>query len=275
MARSASPGGYSNYEDDSLFQNAIFTHDISEQMRVPKRIRATGDYFDDHELLSNGNGEINSWNYHDKIEMNVPERIVVLGQDQHLVLTSGTKSAPREIMLENSILPKDPGFVRVSTPPRVISLAEHHFPSAAERSHEDGDGKELNEQQYDDYEPRSLDSIEEVNGSMHVGNKQRYAQDNRGATGGELVKRATFSKHNSELVVGRSFRDETPTFGGSVENLTPTEEMTNLRRQVAKMNRRLLSIELDNMQRQQREKIIYCVGLAYLLLKTFMWLSRK
>lgn len=84
MARSASPGGYSNYEDDSLFQNAVFTHDISEQMRVPKRIRATGDYFDEHELLSNGNGEINSWNYHDKIEMNVPDRIVVLGQDQHL-----------------------------------------------------------------------------------------------------------------------------------------------------------------------------------------------
>lgn len=84
MARSASPGGFSNYEDDSLFQNAVFTHDISEQMRVPKRIRATGDYFDDHELLSNGNGEINSWNYHDKIEMNVPDRIVVLGQDQHL-----------------------------------------------------------------------------------------------------------------------------------------------------------------------------------------------
>ncbi|EAT46079.1 AAEL002700-PB [Aedes aegypti] len=271
MARSASPGGYSNYEDDSLFQNAVFTHDISEQMRVPKRIRATGDYFDEHELLSNGNGEINSWNYHDKIEMNVPDRIVVLGQDQHL----GTKSAPREIMLENSILPKDPGFVRVSTPPRVISLAEHHFPSATDLPREAGEGKEMNDQHYDDYEPRSLDSIEDINSSMNVGNRQRFSQGNRGATGGELQKRATFSKHSSELVVGRSFREETPTFGGSVENLTPAEEMTNLRRQVAKMNRRLLSIELDNMQRQQREKIMYCVGLAYLLLKTFMWLSRK
>lgn len=277
MARSASPGGFSNYEDDSLFQSAAYTHDISEQMRVPKRIRATGDYFDDHELLSNGNGAINSWNYHDKIEMNVPDRIVVLGQDQHL----GTKSAPREIMLENSIMPKDPGFVRVSTPPRMISLAEHHFPSATDLPREDepsGRGGELDEQNYDDYEPRSLDSIEgDVNGSMAVGNRQRFGPGSRGVavTGGELQKRATFAKHSSELVVGRSFREETPTFGGSVENLTPAEEMTNLRRQVAKMNRRLLSIELDNMQRQQREKIIYCVGLAYLLLKTFMWLSRK
>lgn len=272
MARSVSPGGYSNYEDDSLFQNAAYTHDISEQMRVPKRIRATGGYFDEPELLSNGNGEINSWNYHNKIEMNVPDRIVVLGQDQHL----GTKSAPREIMLENSILPKDPGFVRVSTPPRVITLSEHHFPSASDELEEDE--KDRNEQNYDDYEPRSLDSMEDANNSFNVGDRKRVGPG-RGARvvgpGGELQKKTTFSKHNSELVVGRSFREETPTFGGSVENLTPSEEMTHLRRQVTKMNRRLLAIELDNMQRQQREKIIYCVGLAYLLLKTFMWLSRK
>lgn len=276
MARSASPGGFSNYEDDALYQNAAFTHDISEQMRVPKRIRATGgSYYDEPELLSNGNGEINSWNYHNKIEMNVPDRIVVLGQDQHL----GTKSAPREIMLENSILPKDPGFVRVSTPPRVITLSEHHFPSASD---EPEDRDEQGRQDDDDYEPRSLDSmLGEANGgsgSVHGGGvghhrpQQRFG--GRGANG-ELRKTTTFSKHNSELVLGRSFREETPTFGGSVENLTPAEEMTHMRRTVAKINRRLLAVEIDNAQRQQREKIIYCVGLAYLLLKTFMWLSRK
>ncbi|XP_055541527.1 transport and Golgi organization protein 11 isoform X2 [Wyeomyia smithii] len=269
MARSISPGGYSNYEDDSLFQNAAYTHDINEQMRVPKRIRATGDYFDDNELLSNGNGAINSWNYHDKIEMNVPDRIVVLGQDQHL----GTKSAPREIMLENSILPKDPGFVRVSTPPRVISLSEHHFPSASD----DPEERETT----DEYEARSLDSAEGMNnGTSGAGSRQRLSRaDGRvvvSGPGGSSQKRTPFSKpNNSELVLSRSFREETPTFGGSVENLTPPEEMTHLRRQVTKMNRRLLALELDNMQRQQREKIIYCVGLAYLLLKTFMWLSRK
>lgn len=267
MARSISPGGFSNYEDDSLFQNAAYTHDISEQMRVPKRIRASGSYFDEPELLSNGNGEINSWNYHDKIEMNVPDRIVVLGQDQHL----GTKSAPREIMLENSILPKDPGFVRVSTPPRVITLSEHHFPSASDEP-EEGREKGSHEQNYDDYEPRSLDSIEEANSSVNVGNRQRFGQ---GVQISGVEKRAMFPKNSSEIVVARSFREETPTFAGSVENLMSADEMTNLRRQVTKMNRRLLAIELENMQRQQREKIIYCVGLAYLLLKTFMWLSRK
>lgn len=53
---------------------------------------------------------------------------------------SGTKSAPREIVLENSIMPKDPGFVRVSTPPRVLTLNDHRFPSASdEPEHEDDD----------------------------------------------------------------------------------------------------------------------------------------
>lgn len=37
----------------------------------------------------------------------------------------------------------------------------------------------------------------------------------------------------------------------------------------------MLSIEIDNVQRQQRDKIVYCLGLAYFLMKTFMWLNRN
>jgi mitochondrial fission factor len=58
---------------------------------------------------------------------------------------SGTKSAPREIMLENSILEsgmksRDQDYIRLSTPPRVITLSEHHFPSASDEPEEDEDG---------------------------------------------------------------------------------------------------------------------------------------
>lgn len=49
------------------------------------------------------------------------------------LLFAGSRAAPREIDLDNSILPAiDNDHVRVGTPPRTISLAEHHFPSAAE-----------------------------------------------------------------------------------------------------------------------------------------------
>jgi mitochondrial fission factor len=59
-------------------------------------------------------------------------------------------------MLENSILPKEKGFVRVSTPPRVITLENHHFPSANDEPER--------EEYYDDaryFEPKTLEFNEE------------------------------------------------------------------------------------------------------------------
>lgn len=46
------------------------------------------------------------------------------------ILITGTKAPPREIQLDNAVLPTDPGMIRVSTPPRVITLDQHYFPSA-------------------------------------------------------------------------------------------------------------------------------------------------
>ena len=67
-------------------------------------------------------------------------------------------------------------------------------------------------------------------------------------------------------------REATPPYG---EHVTPSEEVTHLRRQVARLNRRVMTIEFDNIQRQQREKVVYCLGLAYFLMKAIMWLNRN
>lgn len=83
-------------------------------------------------------------------------RVFVNERYQHPVLTSGTKSAPREIMFENSVLPKDPGFIRVATPPRNITLSEHRFPAADDPVQFDV------ENDIDEYERRSVDSLESV-----------------------------------------------------------------------------------------------------------------
>ena len=69
-------------------------------------------------------------------------------------------------------------------------------------------------------------------------------------------------------------RESTPPTG-TVDGLTPSEELVHLRRQMAKLNRRVMAIELDNLQRQQREKIIYVIGLAYFFFKTVFWLARS
>lgn len=59
------------------------------------------------------------------------------------------------------------------------------------------------------------------------------------------------------------------------EGLTPSEELFHLRRQVTKLNRRVLDIEIDNINRQQREKIVYAIGLAYFLVKAMIWLNKN
>ncbi|CRK99246.1 CLUMA_CG012640, isoform A [Clunio marinus] len=244
---STSPTNY-GFEGDPLleaYMNAKFSEEISEKMKVPKRITANGVELENNEIL-NGN-QMNSWNYHEKIDMTVPDRIVVIGQDQHLVI-SGTKSAPREIMLENSILPKDPGMIRVSTPPRVITLSEHHFPSASDELEDDEDSRY--------FEPKNLDFNEDSKKGMKNNRK--------------------INQNSHEMI---HHREETPQFGsgiGSIENLsTSHDEALHLRKQVAKLNRRLLNVEIDNLQRTQREKILYALGVAYFVLKAIYWFNRK
>lgn len=84
MAVPGSPSSFNNgYEEDPIFQNSHYTQDISEQMRVPKRIKATGEFYDDFDLPMGGNGT-SHWAYQDKIDMTVPDRIMVIGQEQHL-----------------------------------------------------------------------------------------------------------------------------------------------------------------------------------------------
>jgi len=240
MARSGSPGYGNGYEEDPIFQKSHYTQDISEQMRVPKRIRATGEYYDDLEHFPYSNGGSNHWNYQDKIDMTVPDRIVVMGQDQHM----GTRSAPREIVLDNSILPPDPSHIRVSTPPRVITLSEHHFPSASDEP-QFGANESKN-----DFELQSPSSDD----------PRLTIARTRNAFGSDFLNQS---------------RETTPPLGPSGEQLSPSEEVMHLRRQVAKLNRRVLSVELDNIQRQQRDKIVYCIGLAYFLMKAIVWLNRN
>lgn len=73
------------------------------------------------------------------------------------------------------------------------------------------------------------------------------------------------------FVIGR---DPTPPIG-MAEGLSAAEELVHLRRQIVKLNRRVMSIEADQLQRQQKEKIAYAIGIAYLLFKVISWLNRN
>lgn len=70
-------------------------------------------------------------------------------------------------------------------------------------------------------------------------------------------------------------RETTPAFGNLDVSLAPSEELHHLRRQVGKLNRRVMAVELEMIQRQQRDKIFYSVTIAYFFLKVFSWLTKN
>nr|CAD7581802.1 unnamed protein product [Timema californicum] len=88
----------------------------------------------------------------------------------------------------------------------------------------------------------------------------------------------TLNFDHSKVIIYKTrynaLRESTPPLGAG-DSLTTNEEITHLRRQMAKMNRRMMALELDSLQRQQREKFLYAFGLAYFILKTVLWLGRS
>lgn len=69
-------------------------------------------------------------------------------------------------------------------------------------------------------------------------------------------------------------REQTP-FNALDVSLPPSEEVQHLRRQVAKLNRRVMALELDTLHRQQRDKLVYIATIAYFILKAFSWITRN
>ncbi|CAK9801873.1 Transport and Golgi organization protein 11 [Anthophora quadrimaculata] len=217
-----------NGEADN-FYDPNFTLDINKRMRVPKSIRVNGNYTDEDVAGTNGS----SWNQMittEKFEMHVPDRILVVGQEQHV----GTKASPREITLENAILPGEPGMVRVPTPPRILTLDNYYFPA-------------VEEDESNSYSPDARD----------------------------VITSKPQEQYSTETPIVRHAREQTPSCNALNVSLPPSEEIQHLRRQVGKLNRRVMAVEFEMLQRQQREKILCALTLTYLILKAFSWLTRN
>lgn len=70
-----------NMELNGYLYGSSPPEDISLRMHVPKRIKANGDVGDEDMYAQNGN---TFWDMPEKFEMSVPDRIMLLGQDQHI-----------------------------------------------------------------------------------------------------------------------------------------------------------------------------------------------
>ncbi|KAK2580530.1 hypothetical protein KPH14_006261 [Odynerus spinipes] len=225
MSKTHMPTRFNGEADN--FYDPNFTLDVNKRMRVPKSIRVSGDYTDDDISSINGSAW-NQTNSMEKLEMHVPDRILVVGQEQHI----GTKAPPREIILENAVMPPESGIIRVQTPPRILTLDDHYFPA-----------------------------VDEEDPVLH----------------GPEVKEPsrTRPQFNTETQIVKRAREQTPSYSVADVSLPPSDELQHLRRQVGKLNRRVMALELEMLQRQQRDKILYALTLAYCILKTISWLNRN
>ncbi|XP_015922627.1 mitochondrial fission factor [Parasteatoda tepidariorum] len=52
------------------------------------------------------------------------------------------------------------------------------------------------------------------------------------------------------------------------------DDLTKLRVQLRHLSRRVLAIEQENQQRQQREIVMYAIGVTYILMKSLLWIHR-
>ena len=58
-------------------------------------------------------------------------------------------------------------------------------------------------------------------------------------------------------------------------NATPVDVVTTLRQQIRSLNRRISAIERENRQKDQRDMIIYSVGLVYIAMKALLYIKRN
>ncbi|KAK3891676.1 hypothetical protein Pcinc_004427 [Petrolisthes cinctipes] len=231
MSNITSPQRFSGTYDH--FYDGHYEPDISTQMKVPKRIRVTGNNESDPTVnWARFNG------VNEKFEMKVPERIVVAGGEHHIE----TRGVPREVELEKSLMPQpDPSLYRVQTPPRNITLDTYSYPGT------------------DDITSPSEDRESSTPGSA--------------PTSTTVPPRPSHHLPHHPGVLMHPSVDN----GGAcmTTDLSPGEEVSLLRRQVGRLNRRVLALELEAQQRANREVIMYSLGVAYFIIKAILWLNRN
>merc|ERR1739848_100128 len=241
-------------------------------MRVPDRIMVAGETQTRSPAFVGINGPTGvsygrESQSNDKFEMQVPERILVAGRDQHM---SGNKSTPFEMQVENAVLPPTRNEVRVNTPPRNIRLDDHNFPNA-QIEEDEGTVEEL------------YDNLNDTQGNNSSRPSTGGGVSFKGVLAGNIApnRSASVESESCNLGIGRQASEPSnlsmmdTIHGGSGHSINPWEEIQIVRRQIAKLNHRLMAVELENQQQQQRELILTVLVTSYFVGKFFMWLNRS
>ncbi|XP_075057757.1 mitochondrial fission factor isoform X4 [Mixophyes fleayi] len=169
--------------------------------------------------------------------MQVPERIVVAGQSEE-----SSFSRPPDLDLIQTT-PFEP--LALKTPPRILTLSERPLDF-------------LDLERPTPVTPQS----EEVR-FMGRQKRERSVSENTVRHNGQLVR-------NDSMYAVSSLD---ATMDGTPDDLTLVDA-ASLRRQIIKLNRRLLLLEEENKERVKREMVMYSITVAFWLLNSWFWFRR-
>ncbi|XP_036412444.1 mitochondrial fission factor homolog A [Colossoma macropomum] len=263
-----------------------YTEGISQQMRIPDRLKIGPNPSEDHPgaLLDVSHGAT---------MMHVPERIVVTGDgnDAHF-------STPRDLDLIQSTPMES---VELKAPPQVLTLKDQPL-DFLEPEQPMGPPAQLKEEVQSHTRSRRDRSVSENSAVRHNGQINKYEgaspspsapiracpplispEDchNLYSASGVLSYIQCTTRRAYEQVLNmlddRHHRTALATLDASLES-TPDDaslvDAAGLRRQIIKLNRRLQLLEQENKERAKREMVMYSLTVAFWLVNTWIWLRR-
>jgi len=90
------------------------------------------------------------------------------------------------------------------------------------------------------------------------------------------MEKSTFRQRQSLMAQSPISKDADTSLSTYTEqNLSPSEEIQLMKRQIAKLNHRLMATELENQQQQQRELVFTIAVSAYFLVKALVWINKS
>ncbi|XP_073481770.1 mitochondrial fission factor isoform X2 [Aquarana catesbeiana] len=260
-----------------------YTEGISQRMRVPEKLKVASS---NTESDPKADGEIS---YPGSI-MQVPERIVVTGQSE-----DGSFSRPADLDLIQTT-PFEP--LSLKTPPRVLTLSERplDFLDLERTTAATPQSEEVRHMGRQKRERSVSENTIRQNGQLVRNDSIPTTPAPTGrpcpapsppADGADLfsargilslIQTSTRRAYQQVLDVlddNRRYAVATldSTMDGTPDDLTLVDA-ASLRRQIIKLNRRLLLLEEENKERVRREMVMYSITVAFWLLNSWFWFRR-
>ncbi|KAM5163502.1 mitochondrial fission factor isoform 2-T2 [Mantella aurantiaca] len=260
-----------------------YTEGISQRMRVPEKLKVAPN---NAESDPHADGD----HHFPGAIMQVPERIVVAGQSE-----DGSFSRPADLDLIQTT-PFEP--LALKTPPRVLTLSERPLdfldlerPSASTPQNDEVRhmGRQKRERSISENTVRhngqlvrndSIPTPPAPTGrpcpapSLPAEGADLFSA--RGIL--SLIQTSTRRAYQQVLDVLDDNRRYAVTALDSTMDSTPDDltlvDAASLRRQIIKLNRRLLLLEEENKERVRREMVMYSITVAFWLLNSWFWFRR-